>query len=62
MCHLQLPNGFGDSLHLSVMTSLIVNLGNFKSEPKITGLTCFHCNSSSSVVLETEMEMMQVGP
>ena len=56
----KLPNGFGDSLHLSVTTSLMVYLGIFKSEPKMTGLTCFHSNRSSLVVFETEMKMSEV--
>ena len=40
----------------------MVNLGNSKSEPKITGLTFFHCNKSSSVVLETEMKISEMTP
>ena len=58
----RLPSGLGDSLHLSVVTSLMVNLGNSKSEPKITGLTFFHCNKSSSLVLETEMKISEMTP
>ena len=60
VCHHELPIGIGDLLHLSVVTSLMVNLGNSKSEPKITGLTFFHCNKSSSVVLETEIKISEM--